>query len=72
MINMEMLLKIAERYGIEVKKVDPGKGGLVCDGERINGEAVEKIMLNGFGYQNISSPAFEFILFYAKETNLAA
>ena len=72
MISNEMILEIAERYGIEVKKVEQGKGGLFCDGKRISGEEIEKIVLTSFEYQNISSPAFNFTKFNAQESNYLA
>ena len=46
--NIDLLREIAEPYGIEIKRCNPGEGGIFVDGRKLSEEEIKDIIYGVF------------------------
>ena len=46
--DIDLLKEIAEPYGIEVRQVNPGEGGIFVDGRKLSEEEIKEIIFGVF------------------------
>ena len=46
--NIDLLCELAELYGIEIRKVPPGEGGLIIGGQKLSPEEAMEIIFGVF------------------------
>jgi hypothetical protein len=46
--NIDLLRELAEPYGIEIREVPPGEGGLIIGGKKLSPEEATEIIFSVF------------------------
>ena len=58
-LDINLLLDLAESYGIKVEQVAPGEGGLVLNGKKLSPEEAMNLIFEEFREVNLRNEGIE-------------